>query len=78
MKREAGTTLIELLIAVSLVSLISVGMLMAMRIGLNTMGKTNEKFIANRKAIGVEKIVLSQLAGLMPVTANCMPGGGPP
>ncbi len=71
MRNERGTTLVELLVAITLVSFISVGMLMAMRIGLNAMGKTNEKLVANRKAIGVQKIILSQIAGLMPVTAGC-------
>ena len=34
MRRESGTTLIEVLIAVTLLSLLSVGMLIAMRVGL--------------------------------------------
>jgi prepilin-type N-terminal cleavage/methylation domain-containing protein len=77
-RTQSGVTLIELLIAVSLVSFISVGMLMAMRVGLSAMEKTNSKFLTNRKALSVQKIIQSQVAGLVPVTANCRPGGGPP
>jgi prepilin-type N-terminal cleavage/methylation domain-containing protein len=77
MKNERGVTLIELLIAVTLVSFISVGILMAMRVGLSAMEKTNARFVANRKAIGVQKILESQITGLMPVTADCRPAGQP-
>src|SRR5205085_86805 len=69
---------IELLIAVSLVSFISLGILMAMRVGLNAMEKTNSRFVSNRKAIGVQKILRSQIEGMMPVTGICRPEGGPP
>lgn len=78
LRREAGVTLIELLIAVSLVSFISVGILMAMRVGLSAMEKTNSRFMSNRKAVGVQKIIESQIAGMMPVTAECRPGGAAP
>ncbi len=80
MKRanQKGVTLMELLIAVSLVSFLSLGILMAMRVGLNAMGKTNSRFMSNRKAIGVQKTLQSQIAGLMPVTALCHPHDGPP
>ncbi len=75
---QAGVTLMELLIAVSLVSFLAVGMLMAMRVGLSAMDKTQARFIANRKAMSVERILQSQIAGIMPVIADCRPNGGPP
>ncbi len=78
LRRDAGVTLIELLIAVSLVSFISVGILMAMRVALSAMEKTNSRFMSNRKATGVQKIIESQIAGIMPVTADCRPGGAAP
>ncbi len=68
---QAGVTLMELLIAVSLVSALATGMLLAIRVGLNAMDKTNSRFIANRKVISVEKIIESQIGGLIPVVANC-------
>ncbi len=75
-----GVTLIELLIAVSLLSLLSVGMLMALRVGLNALDKANSKLIANRRAAAVQSILESQIANLMPVTAACPSGqpGSPP
>ncbi len=75
---ESGITLIELLIAVTLLSLLSVGMLFAMRIGLNSMGKTN-KYIANtRRVLGADRIINQQLAGFIPVKAICAVQPGAP
>lgn len=66
-----GVTLVELLIAISLLSLLSVGMLMALRVGLSALDKANSKLIANRRAASVQQILASQIAGLMPVFADC-------
>lgn len=74
--RREGVTLIELLIAVSLLSLLSVGMLMALRVGLNALDKANAKLLANRRAVSVQRILESQIAGFMPVSAEC-PAGAP-
>jgi hypothetical protein len=68
----------ELLVAVSLVSFLSVGILMAMRVGLSAMEKTQSRFISNRKAINVQRIIEAEIAGLMPVVADCRPNGGRP
>jgi prepilin-type N-terminal cleavage/methylation domain-containing protein len=73
---RGGVTLIELLIAISLLSLLSVGMLMALRVGLSALDKANSKLIANRRAASVQQILASQIAGLMPVFADC-PAEGP-
>jgi type II secretory pathway pseudopilin PulG len=72
--------LIELLIAVSLLSLLSVGMLIALRVGLNSLDKANAKLIANRRAASVQTILESQIANVMPVSAACPSGlpGSPP
>ena len=56
-RKNAGITLIEVLIAVSLLSLLSVGILMAMRIGFNTMDKTDAHMVQNRKATNARKIL---------------------
>jgi prepilin-type N-terminal cleavage/methylation domain-containing protein len=71
MKRslEAGMTLVEIMIAITLVSLLSVGMMMTLRIGLNAMEKTNHKLMQNRRVAGVERIMEQEFAGLVPVTA---------
>jgi hypothetical protein len=68
---RAGVTLMELLIAVSLVSLISVGILMAMRVGLNAMEKANNRLLDNRRVAGTQRIIEQQIAGLMAVVADC-------
>jgi prepilin-type N-terminal cleavage/methylation domain-containing protein len=72
----AGVTLIELLIAVSLLSLLSVGMLTALRVGINALDKANSKLIANRRAARVQAILQSQIANFMPAGAAC-PSGVP-
>lgn len=71
---QSGVTLLELLIAVALMSLLSLGVLYAMRVGVNAMGKTNERFQKNRRVLGVEKALAAQIAGLMPVTVECVGG----
>ena len=68
---QSGVTLIELLVAILLVSLLTLGILFAMRIGLNTMGRSNEKFIANRRVLGVDRVMHQQFAGFLPVHAEC-------
>lgn len=73
---ERGMTLMELLIAVSLVSLISVGMLMAMRIGFNTQEKTNQHLYDNRRLVAINRIIDAQIGGIMAVPAECLAGGG--
>jgi hypothetical protein len=71
MKRnsEAGVTLIEILIAVSLLSLLSVGMLVAMRLGFNTMDKTDQRLVANRRMANSRQIIESELTGFVSTTA---------
>jgi prepilin-type N-terminal cleavage/methylation domain-containing protein len=78
-RSQSGVTLMELLIAITLVSLLSVSMLMAMRVGFNAMEKTNNRIIANRRAIGTQRILDQQIAGMIVMTAACQANtGGPP
>lgn len=79
MRREAGTTLIEVLIAVTLLSLLSVGMLIAMRVGLMAFSKTTNKLMDNRRVAGAQRVVQEQLEGMMPVVTACgeAPGATP-
>ncbi|HMD70557.1 MAG TPA: prepilin-type N-terminal cleavage/methylation domain-containing protein [Bryobacteraceae bacterium] len=71
MRRESGTTLIEVLIAVTLLSLLSVGMLTAMRVGFMAFSKTNDKLMADRRVAGAQRVVQEELEGFMPVVAPC-------
>jgi prepilin-type N-terminal cleavage/methylation domain-containing protein len=70
-KSERGVTLLELLVAVSLLSLLSVGILFALRVGFTGMEKANSKLMANRRVLGVERVIENQIAGFMPVQAHC-------
>ena len=75
----AGVTLMELLIAVMLLSLLSVGLLFALRIGLNAYSKTQTKLMDNRRVAGAQRILEQEIEGLVPVVARCgvgMEGGG--
>jgi hypothetical protein len=64
-------TLIEVLIAVTLVSLLSVGMLFAIRAGLSALDASQRRFSANRRAISAQRILEQQVAGFLPVRARC-------
>jgi prepilin-type N-terminal cleavage/methylation domain-containing protein len=75
---QSGVTLMELLISVTLLSLISLGILFALRVGLNAMDKTNRRFIANRRVAGAQRILEQQIANFMPVMAHCAVPEGPP
>ena len=67
-RAQSGVTLVEVLIAVTLLSLLTLGMLFAMRIGLNTLAKTDNKLMTNRRVAGAQRILEDELEGLMPVT----------
>jgi prepilin-type N-terminal cleavage/methylation domain-containing protein len=71
MRSRRGVTLIEMLIAVSLLSMLSVGILMAMRAGLGAMAKANAKLMADRRSVSVQRIVESEIAGFAAVPAAC-------
>ena len=75
-RSQAGVTLMELLIAVTLFSMVSMGLLLAMRIGLNTYGKAQTLLMDNRRVAGAQRIVEEEIQGMIPVVAQCG-GGGP-
>jgi hypothetical protein len=68
---EAGVTLIEVVVAVTLLSLLSLGMVMAIRGGLSAYSKTEAKLMDNRRVAGAQRIVQQELEGLMPAFAMC-------
>src|SRR5579871_4678493 len=71
--RESGVTLLELLIAITLVAALSVGMLMAMRTSLVTLERIDAHLQSNRRVKGAEQILASEIGGLIPVTGACAP-----
>jgi len=73
-RSQAGVTLMELLIAVTLFSMISVGLLYAMRIGLNSYGKTQSHLMDNRRVVGAQRILEEEIEGMIPIVAPCNAG----
>jgi len=71
--KQSGVTLIEILIAVTLLSLLSLGVLMAMRLGLSTMDKTDQRIVSNRRVVGARRILESEIGGFMYSLANYRP-----
>jgi prepilin-type N-terminal cleavage/methylation domain-containing protein len=69
---QSGVTLIEVLVAVTLLSLLSLAMLFALRIGLNTFTRTDDKLMADRRVGGAQKVLMEEIDGLMPVSAPCL------
>lgn len=70
-RSRAGVTLIEVLIAVSLFSLLSVGIMVALRVGLSALGKANARLMLNRRVAGAQRVLQQQIEGFMPVVAQC-------
>lgn len=75
---ERGVTLIELLIAITLVAAISTGMLMAMRTSLASLEKTQDRLEDNRRTMGVQQLILRQVGGVIPVMIDCARFRGTP
>lgn len=77
MKRSArrGMTLIEVLVAITLVSLLAAGMLTAMRAGVAALESSSRRIDSLRRASGAQRILQQQVAGFLPVMARC--GGSP-
>ena len=73
MNRRAGVTLIEILVAVSILALLSTGILMAMRIGFNTLDKTDSHLVHNRRIVNARRIVENQIAGFLYTDAEFRP-----
>jgi general secretion pathway protein J len=69
--KERGFTLIEMMIAITLVAAISTTMLFAIRAGLITLQKVDDRLMSNRRVMSVERILGSQLGGVMPVIGFC-------
>jgi len=78
LRSQRGVTLLELLIAVSLVALLSTGMLLAMRTSVLTYEKTSRRLESNRKIVGIEHTLTSQISGIIPVMGLCSSPSGVP
>ena len=74
-RNQAGVTLMELLIAVTLLSMVMLGMLFALRIGLNAYSKTQQHLMDDRRVAGAQRILTEEIEGMIPLQANCGGGG---
>ena len=70
-RRQRGVTLLELMIAITLVAGLSTGMLMAMRTSLLTYEKTAKKLESNRRFVKTQQILSNQIAEVIPVQGAC-------
>ncbi len=75
---ESGVTLMELLIAITLLSLLSVGIMISLRVSLGAMNKVDARMTSNRRVTSVQRILEEEIEGIMPVTADCIPLGQAP
>jgi len=66
-----GFTLLEVIIAVTLVSVLLLGVFGAVRLGIDSMERIDSRMLRERRVAGVEQIMRSQLEGMMPVAAQC-------
>ncbi len=78
MKPRSGVTLLELLVAVSLLSLLTAGVLAALRLGINALAKTSARLADHRRVAATQHILEQQIAGLIPILAECSPQPGQP
>ena len=68
---ESGVTMIELLVAVTMVALLSTGMAVVLRTALNGSQKTQGHLNANRRVMGVERVMREEITNLIPVNTVC-------
>jgi type II secretory pathway pseudopilin PulG len=73
---EAGVTLIEILVAVTLVAFIAAGMTIVLRVSLDGSAKAQKRIASNRKVMGVERVMREQIANLVPVNTGCQTADG--
>jgi len=70
-RASSGVTLMEVLIAVTLLSLLTLAMLYSMRVGLMAFTKVDGKLMQNRRVAGAQRVVEQEIAGMIPVVAPC-------
>ncbi len=73
---ERGVTLLELMIAITLVAGLSTGMLMAMRTSLLTYEKTAKRLESNRRFVKTQQVLSDQISAVMPVQGACLGDAG--
>jgi len=69
-RAESGLTLIEILVAISLLSLLSVGILMSLRIGVRAWETANTSLMLDRRISSANSIFHAAFEGIAPVLAE--------
>lgn len=67
----------EVLVAMSLLSIMATGILIALQVGLAATAKTNKRLMENRRVAGAQRILEQEIAGFMPVMAACGAAANP-
>jgi type II secretory pathway component PulJ len=75
---ESGVTLMELLIAITLLSMLVAGIMISLRVSLSAMNKVDTRLTSDRRVTSVQRILEEEIEGIMPVTADCLPPGQDP
>jgi len=75
-RSEGGVTLLELMIAITLVAGLSTGMLMAMRTSLQTYEKTAKRLESNRRFVKTQQMLSDQISAVMPAQGACLGDDG--
>ena len=65
-----GVTLLELLVAMTLFTLLGTGVFYSLRTGIRSLERSREQVSTARRAAGAERALERMLAGLMPVNAE--------
>ena len=71
MRDERGVTLVELMIAITLVAAIVAGLLFAMRTSLLAYQKLNGRLEDDTRAMRIEQALERQILGLVPLVRDC-------
>jgi general secretion pathway protein J len=72
-RATAGFTLVEVLIATSLLMALTTGILMALRVGIDAMDHADAKLMHNRRVMAVERILVAQVSDIVPAITLCQP-----
>ncbi len=70
---NAGFTLVEVLIATTLLMAITTGILMALRVGIDAMDHADTRLMHNRRIMAVERILEAQASDIVPAMILCQP-----
>jgi len=75
---RAGITLMEVVVAVTLLSMLSAGLIATIRMGFNALDRTNARLMENRRVAGAQRLLEQELGGFLPVKTVCPPDSGAP